>query len=526
MQLSHIVRDMDTTRVVGPLNRPVRDVVYDSRKVSPGDVFVAITGQRSDGAAYIIEAAQRGAAAIVTERSNVQPPVGVTLLEVRQARLALAKLAATRWGQPSSHLGVAGVTGTDGKTTTATLIAGILNAAGDRAGLWSTVEIRGRHRRPNLEHRTTPEAPELQAHLAEVAEAGCRWSVLELSSHGLAQGRADGCEIDIAVSTNLSPEHLDFHRTFEAYRAAKTRLFELVSSGSGAFGRRFGVVNADDPNADYFSAACAADVLTYGINGAADVRATDIRAGLGETSFQIESPIGSHRLTTTLVGRFNVYNWLAAITVAIGRGYGWDVINRAARLAIPVPGRAQRIQAGQDFTVVVDFAHTPQALAAVLSDCRRWTRGRVIVVFGHPGERDRRNRRGMGSAAVHSADLAIVTSDDSYGEEPGRIISDILAGFRMDGAIEGKDFLVIPDRREAICRAITMASRDDLVLIAGRGDLSYLESGNARRPFDDARVAQELLNQYVSDHRSARLTGEVAGHAASPRDHRHEVRRH
>ncbi len=509
MQLSQLVQTIETVRTVGPLERPARDVVYDSRRVQRNDVFVTIAGKRYDGAAYVGEAARRGATAIVTERSDIEPPPGLTLLQVQDTRRALALLSAERWGQPSRRLGIVGVTGTDGKTTTSTLTAEILDAAGDRAGLWSTVEIRGRKRRLNPDHRTTPEAPELQAHLADVVSAGYGWAVIEMSSHGLAQERADGCEIDVAVSTNVSPEHLDFHGTLEAYRAAKARLFELVAPGVGPFGRRFGVVNADDPSAEYFARACSADVLTYGIEQRADVCARDIRTGLSETSFWIESPIGSHRMTTTLVGRFNIYNWLAAVTVAIGRGYGWDVIDRAARLATPVPGRVQQVQAGQDFTVLVDFAHTPRALAAVLSDCRRWTNGRVIVVFGHPGERYQENRSKLGEAAIRGADLAIVTSDDSYGEEPEGIIRDIVAGACADGAIDGNDFLVIPDRYRAIRRAVYSANRGDLVLIAGRGNLSYQEAGAIRRPFDDVSVAHGLVSErLLASRRFSPLTPE------------------
>jgi UDP-N-acetylmuramoyl-L-alanyl-D-glutamate--2,6-diaminopimelate ligase len=259
--------------------------------------------------------------------------------------------------------------------------------------------------------------------------------------------------------------------------------------------RRFGVVNADDPNAGYFRAVCPLAVLSYGIRRPADVRARDIALGADRASFVVESPIGTRRIETRLVGCFNVYNWLAAITVAIGQGLGWEAIERAAILAKPVRGRMQRIEAGQPFTVLVDFAHTPRALANVLDDCRRLTAGRVIVVFGHPGERYADNRPRLGAAAVDGAHLSIITSDDSYGEDPDWIIDGLVAGARAAGGVEGEDFLVVPDRREAIRRAVELARPGDLVLIAGRGHLTHREIGQRRFPFNDVRVARELIHR-------------------------------
>ncbi|MFN0074574.1 MAG: UDP-N-acetylmuramoyl-L-alanyl-D-glutamate--2,6-diaminopimelate ligase [Chloroflexota bacterium] len=496
MQLSHLIRELQATRVVGPIDRPISDVAYDSRRVEAGDVFVAIAGARCDGATFIHQAIARGAVAIVTERDtpfDLEIPADRTLITVPDGRRALALMAAARWEHPSRRLGVVGVTGTDGKTTTSTLIADLFDASGERSGLWSTVEIRGSERKPNHTDRTTPESTELQAHLADVASTGARWAVLELSSHGLALERATGCDLDVAVMTNLSPEHLDFHGTFESYRSAKARLFESIPAVVGAQARRVGIINADDPSAQHFAQACRVDVLTYGLERRADVVARDVTLGLDRTSFVVDSPIGTHRVSTRLVGRFNVYNWLAAITVAISQGLDWDVIDRAADSIAPIRGRAHEVHAGQPFTVLVDFAHTPRALASVLSDCRSLSTGRVIVVVGHPGERYALNRPRLGAAAVAGADLAIITSDDSYGEEPAGIIGAIAEGARSAGGSEGRDYVVIPDRREAIGAAVRAAQSGDIVLIAGRGHLSYQAIGARRIPFDDARVARDLL---------------------------------
>lgn len=474
----------------------IHDVAYDSRRVRPGDIFVAIPGLRDDGARYVGQALARGAVAVVAERSDIEIPPGVPLLVVPEARRALALLASSRWDQPARRLGLVGVTGTDGKTTTSMLTAEIFEAAGLQAGLLTTVELRigGRHL-PNRFHHTTPEAPELQRTLARMVETGAAWAVLEISSHALALERVTGCEFDVAVLTNVSPEHLDFHGTLEEYRAAKGRLFESLAGRTGKGVHRFGVVNADDPSADYFKALCPVDVLTYALHRPADVRARDILVKGDGTSFVVDAPIGSRRLHTRLVGRFNVHNWLAAIAVAVGQGLGWASIERAAEVAEAARGRLQRIDEGQPFTVLVDFAHTPQALVAALESCRALTEGRILVVFGHPGERYSENRARLGAVAVEGSDLAIVTTDDPYGEDPKRVIDQIVEGAQRAGGVEGKDYVVVPDRRRAIRQAIERAAAGDLVLIAGRGHLRQLVVGNRHVPFDDARVAREVLRR-------------------------------
>lgn len=493
MRLADLVREIPVLEIRGSLDRRVRSVAYDSRVVEEGDVFVAIPGLRQDGAWFIESAIANGAAAVVTEPSGALDAPGATMVQVADARRALALLASTRWGHPSRKLGLVGVTGTDGKTTTATLIANVLEAAGEPAGLWSTVEVRGSRQIPNHAHRTTPEAPELQAHLADVLSAGCRWSVLEVSSHALALERVHGCEFDVAVMTNLAPEHLDFHRTFDAYRATKTRLFEAVTAGAPGSSRRFGVVNADDPNARAFTSVCPVEVFSYGLSRGADVRARDITQSLDGCTFTVDTPHGEYALKTSLVGLCNVYNWLAAITVAMGQGLGWEAIERAAELTRPIHGRYQQIRVGQPFTVLVDFAHTPQALAALLRDCRALAPGRVIVVLGHPGERYAANRGRLGATAIAAANLVIVTSDDCYGEQPDGIIDAIAGGARRAGGLPGRNYLVIRDRREAIQEALARAGHGDVVVIAGRGHLDTLDLGDREVPFSDALVARECL---------------------------------
>jgi UDP-N-acetylmuramoyl-L-alanyl-D-glutamate--2,6-diaminopimelate ligase len=498
-RLADLLSELDGARVIGNRNLAIGNIRYDSRQVQPGDLFVAVTGRRTDGNAYAREAVDRGAVAVVTERAGLTVPPHVALVVVPNPRRGLGLLAAARMGHPSRKLGLVGVTGTDGKSTTSALVAEVLRCAGHETGLLSTVEFWvGNRRLPTHFNHTTPEAPEVQEALAEVAGSGARWAVLETSSHALALERVAGCEFDIAVLTNISPEHLDFHGTMDAYRAAKGRLFESLATGSRGGVRRFGVVNADDASAGYFKSISPVDVLTYGMEAGADVRARDVLLRSDGTEFTVDSPAGSRRLHTGLTGRFNVYNWLAAISVAVGQGIGWDAIERAVATARPVRGRMERIDEGQPFTVLVDFAHTPQALAAVLESCRVTTRGRIILVFGHPGERYAENRPRIGATAVRGSDLAIVTMDDPYGEDPGQIISQLVEGARAAGGLEGSDLLVVPDRRRAVRTAVEAAEPGDLVLIVGRGHLNYLVIGDRRLPFDDAEVARQELRRLLA----------------------------
>jgi UDP-N-acetylmuramyl-tripeptide synthetase len=336
----------------------------------------------------------------------------------------------------------------------------------------------------------------VQAWLARCLARGCDWAVLETSSHALTLERVGGCAFDVAVLTNLSPEHLDFHESFGAYRAAKARLFAELDRHPSKAVARFGVVNADDPSAEHFRRACRAPVLTYGLRGPADVRAHDLRLEPNRTAFRVATPDGDRELEIGMVGRFNVYNWLAAIAVAVGQGIGWDAIERAARTAGAPRGRVQPVDVGQPFGVLIDFAHTPQALAAVLDGARALVTGRsgrLIVVFGHAGERDRANRAPLGAAARAGADLAIVTTDDPYGEDPNRIIAQVVAGATAAGGRVGRDLLVVPDRRRAIRLAIELARPGDVVVIAGRGHERHQTVHGRRVPFDDARVARAAL---------------------------------
>jgi UDP-N-acetylmuramoyl-L-alanyl-D-glutamate--2,6-diaminopimelate ligase len=531
--LGSLLADLPAARASGRLDRRVRRIAYDSRRVRPGDLFVAVPGARADGARFAADAVARGARAVVAER-DIDLPDDVSLVVVPDARRAMAALASALQGHPSHRLGLVGVTGTDGKTTTALLATAVLEAAGHVVGLHTTIEERIAGRRSaNRSGRTTPEAPDVQAWLARCLTRGCDWAVLETSSHALALERVGGCAFDVAILTNLSPEHLDFHESFGAYRAAKARLFAELDRHPAKAVARFAVLNADDPSAEHFRRACRAPILTYGADRPADVRAFDLRLEPDRTAFRIATPSGERELETGLVGRFNVYNWLAAVALAIGQGIGWDAVERAASLAGAPRGRVQPVDLGQPFTVLVDFAHTPQALAAVLESARPLATGppsatgparpspgsgRVIVVFGHAGERDQANRAPLGAAARAGADLAIVTTDDPYREDPEQIMAQVVAGATAAGGRVGRDVLVVPDRRRAIQLAIGLARPGDVVVIAGRGHERFQTVGGRRVPFDDVRVARAALSRL--GHRRAPSIAPIPAPAA---DLRHAV---
>jgi len=484
------------TGVVAVRGQPpplVGGIAFDSRRVKPGDLFVALPGLRTDGARFIPEALARGAVGVVVGAGV--PAEAPFVVEVPDPRAALADLSAAFFGHPSRRLQVVGVTGTDGKTTTCHLIGALLRAAGYRTAILTTVYASlGTEEVFNPFGHTTPEAPDLQAWLAAAAESGHTHAVVEVSSHALALHRVRGVEFDGAVFTNLTPEHLEFHRTFEAYRAAKGSLFAGLEPGAKG-GRKFGVVNADDPNADYFCRVCRAPVIHYGL-GRPDLtvwgRVLELRPD--GSRFEVGLADGRrYELATRLPGRFNVYNWLAAIGAVYGLGVDLGFLPDAAPKIGPVPGRLTEVALGQPFRVVVDFAHTPAALEAVLSALREQGPNRVGVVVGHAGGRDPNNRPRLAEAAGRHADFVVITTDDPYEEDPAEIAAVMASALEALGRRRGRDFEVILDRREAIRRALAWAAPGDLVLVAGRGHEQHIPFGDRRIPFDDAAVVRELL---------------------------------
>jgi UDP-N-acetylmuramoyl-L-alanyl-D-glutamate--2,6-diaminopimelate ligase len=482
MRLDLLVKDVPAASVHGRSDIDISAVVSRHDAVTPGAIFVAVRGFTHDGHAFVSQAISRGAAAVVVERPG-DLRSGVVQVQVPDSRLALALLSSAFYGHPSRQLKVIGITGTNGKGTTAYLIEALLTAAGRHCGIIGTMGAKmGEDRTIGLD-RTTPEALDLQRLLRQMVDEGMQYAVVEVASHALTLHRVAGTRFMGAVFTNLTQDHLDFHKTLDEYRAAKRRLFEVVEPGGLA------VVNADDPSGAVMAAASRAHVMTYGIDHPTHVRAAKIRLRLDGMDYSVITPDGNLDVASRLQGRFNVYNSLAAITLALAEGVPLATIPRVLSAFAGVPGRFEAVNEGQKFGVVVDYAHTPDGLENVLRTARDFVRGRTIVVFGAGGDRDRTKRRKMGAIASDLADMVIVTSDNPRTEQPMAIIEEILAGI----ADRARPLEVEPDRRKAIFRAIQVAEAGDFVIIAGKGHEPYQEINGVKHPFDDRLVAREAL---------------------------------
>jgi UDP-N-acetylmuramoyl-L-alanyl-D-glutamate--2,6-diaminopimelate ligase len=462
----------------------VERVVHDSRSAGPGDVFVAIRGAKQDGYAHAAEAAGRGVVAVVSDRpAPAGWPAAVTWVRVPAARRALGRLAARLAGNPAEKLVLAGVTGTNGKTTTTMLLEALLAKKYGRAGFLGTIAYRtGTREMPAL--RTTPEATVIQALLAEMVEHAVPAAAMEVSSHALALDRVEGCRFDVAVFTNLTRDHLDFHRDMEDYFGAKARLFAMRKPGAPA------VVNADDPYGARLASLIAPPVLTFSAGGSeADVRTASVRTDLSGTAFDVLHPGGSFPVVSPLLGRFQVENLLAAAAAGLALQLSQDEITAGLASVRRVPGRFEPVEAGQRYPILVDYAHTPDALERLLQAVRAVTDKKILLVFGCGGDRDRGKRFPMGKIAGSLADIAIATSDNPRSEDPQAILDEVQRGIAASGA---KTSLRITDRREAIGRALELASGDTVVVIAGKGHEATQVIGDREIPFDDRAVAAEL----------------------------------
>jgi UDP-N-acetylmuramoyl-L-alanyl-D-glutamate--2,6-diaminopimelate ligase len=470
-------------------------VAYDSRQVPRGGLFVALTGQRADGVQFAPQALGRGACAVVAESAR---PAGVTApwIQVPDARRALSVLAAEYFGRPSEEMTVVGITGTNGKTTTSYLLASIFDQAGIPCGRMGTISYRiGTEERPAA--RTTPEAADLHRLLREMVERGCGACAMEVSSHALALHRADDIAFAGAIFTNLTRDHLDFHEDMEAYFRAKRRLFEGLRPGAVA------VINLDDPRGASL-VGIAGRPVTYAISAAADVRPRAVAFSIEGLAFDVETPRGLLQLRSRLVGRPNVSNILAAVSAAMALDLSFAAIERGVAAVEHVPGRFQLVSRPRvdDVMVVVDYAHTDDALRNLLEMARPLATGRLITVFGCGGDRDATKRPLMGAVAARLSDLVIVTSDNPRSEDPDRIVEQILRGIVPPPDRSGRpsrarepECLAIVDRRAAIERAVREAAPGDFVLIAGKGHEQYQEIGGRVLPFDDVAVAREALDR-------------------------------
>ena len=485
----------------------VTGIVLDSREVRPGDLFVAIPGLHVDGHRYVLDAFQRGAAAVVGQQplGELPKPVSTSSLlsrpyvTVPNSRVSLALLSAAFHGHPGRRLRTIGVTGTDGKTTTVRLIGAILQKGGHPTGMVSTVgAVLGDEVVDTGFHTTTPEAPDIQAYLARMVKAGMEYAVLESTSHGLSQHRVTACEFDVAVVTNITHEHLDYHGSFAAYREAKASLFRALASSYHKPGvEKVAVLNADDDSLEYFREIPADMRISYGLESSADVVAEEIELSPEGTRFVVRTPNGPASLRTSLPGVFNVRNILAAVAVGVSQGVPMDAIRDGVAGMHGVTGRMERINEGQDFALIIDFAHTPNALLRALEAVRPATEGRVIVVFGCAGLRDREKRPAMGEIAGRLADCTVITAEDPRTESLDQIMAQIALGCDRAGRQEGVDYWRIGDRSEAIQHAVNIAHPGDLVIITGKGHERSMCFGTKEYAWSDHEAARAALRSRV-----------------------------
>jgi UDP-N-acetylmuramoyl-L-alanyl-D-glutamate--2,6-diaminopimelate ligase len=487
MKLKDLFQDVPAVQLNGNGGVDILGLAYSSKQVKPGFLFAAMRGERRDGFEFVAEAASRGAAAVLSDRPRPPafPGAWAKAVDVREA-LALA--AANLYGHPSKKLKVVGITGTKGKTTLTYLLESVFQKAGYPTGVIGTISYRW----PDMSQpapRTTPEAPDLQRMLSEMLAQGISHCLIEVSSHALDLKRVWGVHFDIAVFTNLSPEHLDYHVSMEDYFEAKKRLFYLNAK------KRTAVVNVDDPWGKRLISELPLTTVSFGLEPAAIVRAEQYKFSDAGIKGEVDYPGGQLKICSTLMGRHNLYNILAAVAAGLALGIPAPTIKEGISALNNVPGRLERISSPLGFPVFVDYAHTDAALRSLLETIRDLKPGRIILVFGAGGDRDKSKRPRMGEVAASLADLTFITSDNPRSEDPLAIIAEIEKGFTARGA---KSYKIVPDRKEAITQALTAARKGDVVLVAGKGHEDYQVFKDVTIPFSDAEVVRTVLQSLES----------------------------
>lgn len=481
MKLSELIKNIDKYDIVANSGDfQVKGLSCDSREVMRDFVFVAIKGTHEDGHKFIDSAIERGARAIVLDSLVKNKPDSVSIIQVKDARRALAQLSSSFWGDPSSKINVVGVTGTNGKTTITYLIEAILKEAKINPAVIGTVNYRIKNKIiPS--RNTTPGPVELQPMLSSMIKEGAAYAVMEVSSHALDQGRVEGIKFHSAIFTNLTQDHLDYHLSLENYFLAKTKLFRGLNPES------FAIINSDDAYAVKLKKLTKAKIVTYGIVNRADVMAEEIKFDIGHTEFMLKTAASKKLIRSRLIGRHNVYNILASIAWALKEGLGLSMIESAIAKFNTVPGRLERVESKGKFSIFVDYAHTEDALKNVINTLRPISSGKIIVVFGCGGERDISKRPKMGHIVTELADYAVITNDNPRSEDPDKIINDIRKG------ISKNNYCVIPDRKEAIIKSLTLANDNDIILIAGKGHETYQILKDKTISFDDREVVRQCL---------------------------------
>lgn len=497
MLTSELLDLLPQSKLVGRSDREIQGIAYDSRAVREGCLFVALRGEHTDGHRYLQQALSSGAAALLVEEAPADTPPDVPVVVVPDSRAAMAPVAAALYGNPTRELLVFAVTGTNGKTSTTHLIDCALTACGVSSGVAGTLGAKVGGEWRDLPH-TTPESADLQRLFREMRDLGVEAAAMEASSHAIAQHRMDCVEVDVAIFTNLTQDHLDFHGTMDEYFQVKSRLFTDFAEDRPDFAS---VINLDDPwGREKLLGYARGRVVTFGTAPDALYRATDMRSGPRGASFQLECPEGSVRISLSLGGLFSVYNALAAAAATLSQGYSLESVRKGLESLRSVPGRFELVDAGQDYTVIVDYAHTPDGLENVLASCRRMQPRRLISVFGCGGDRDRAKRPQMGSIAYRLSDVCIVTSDNPRSEDPAAIAEDILAGMPA----EREKVRLQLDRREAIHQACDDAGEGDIVVIAGKGHETDQIFADRRVEFDDRKVVRQIVAEIAAGRGASR----------------------
>jgi len=492
MKLEDLARGVPGAVLEGSGDVDVRGIAYDSRRVNRGDLFVAVAGIHSDGHAYAADAVGEGAVAVAVERA-VDVPSGTPILKVPSTRTGLAEIAAEFYGRPARHLYVAGITGTDGKTTVTHMAEHVLMAGGVVAGAMSTVafSVRGAET-DNTSGQTTTEAPQVQEWLRRMIDAGVQCAVIETTSHALVQERVLACEFDVAAFTNVGHDHMDYHATWEDYLEAKARLIDLAAGGADKGIEKTAVLNRDDPSYERLSRRSIPRRWSYGLTTASDIHPLDLAMTAAGSRFRLRTPMGETEVSLAVPARFNVYNALCAAGVCLAVGVPVEEIGPGLAGFDGVRGRLERVDLGQDFSVFIDFAHSAGALASALAELRPYTPGRLIAVFGSTARSDH-DRPGMGKAAADLSDFFIITTDDPLREDPAEIARDVQSG--VVGKAPGRDYEIVIDRRAAIRRAIEVARPGDTVLLAGKGHERTMQMARGAEPWDERAEAEEAIKE-------------------------------
>lgn len=492
MFLRDLLMPLLPVTITGDDSMEIAGLTADSRQVKPGYLFVCLTGYTVDGHSFAAQAVQKGAVAVLCEKDLDVP---ATIVRVPDTRRAMAMLADRFYGSPTRELKLIGVTGTNGKTTTTHLIDKILRDQNEQTGLIGTIHMRIGDVTEDVKN-TTPDALDLQRSFRRMREVNTDYAIIEVSSHALEMGRVRGCEVHTAVFTNLTQDHLDYHKTMENYRYAKSLLFSQLGNSYALDRLKTAILNADDAASELYATVTPARVITYGIDHAADVHATDIEITSKGTSFNVQTFVGNLRMNLKLMGKFNVYNALAATAVALAEGVPLEAIKNSLEQVTGVNGRFESVDAGQHFAVLVDYSHTPDSLENALMTVKEFVQQRIFCIVGCGGDRDRTKRPIMAKIATKYADRTVLTSDNPRSEEPQAIIDDMLAGLTD---VDKERYTVITDRREAIHYAVSQAQPGDVILIAGKGHETYQIIKDQVLHFDDREVAREAIATYSKE---------------------------